>query len=129
MADFGHNAHFVNDIGRFSFPNCEGVTSITIPDSVKEIGEKTFSHCTALSSIAIPGSVESLGAANWLRSGWLTESCSTKKRRLVCCSKEKSENYEIPNTFKTIDDYAFHKCIKLTSVNVLDSFTGIFSMF
>ncbi len=53
----------VTGIGDFAFQGCEGLTSITIPDSVTSIGEGAFSDCTSLASVTIPDSVISIG--NW----------------------------------------------------------------
>lgn len=40
-----------------AFDGCDGLTSITIPESVKEIGSRTFYKCIRLTSITIPESV------------------------------------------------------------------------
>lgn len=51
----------VTSIGERAFENCEKLTSITIPDSVKSIGKHAFDWCFELASIAIPDSVSSIG--------------------------------------------------------------------
>lgn len=55
-----HNGKPVVEIGREAFLNCTGLTSVTIPDSVKTIGWYAFSGCTGLTSITIPSSVETM---------------------------------------------------------------------
>lgn len=47
----------VTSIGRESFHDCTGLTSITIPDNVTSIGRKSFEYCTGLTSVTIGGSV------------------------------------------------------------------------
>ena len=47
-------------IGEMAFYNCEGLTSITIPDGVTSIGDEAFSH-SSLTSITIPDNVTSIG--------------------------------------------------------------------
>ena len=47
----------VTSIGRFTFSNCDKLTSVTIPEGVTSIGEDAFSGCDNLISITIPSSV------------------------------------------------------------------------
>jgi hypothetical protein len=51
----------VTSIGRYAFYNCQGLTSINIPNSVTSIGNYAFFWCTGLTSIVIPNSVTSIG--------------------------------------------------------------------
>ena len=48
-------------IGNYAFSYCEGLTSVSIPDSVTSIGGLAFSGCTGLTSVTIPDSVTSIG--------------------------------------------------------------------
>ena len=51
----------VTSIGNYAFQGCNGLTSITIPDSVTSIGRYAFSGCAGLTSMTIPASVTSIG--------------------------------------------------------------------
>ena len=44
-----------------AFLNCQGMTKITIPDTIEWIGDGAFTHCTALTEIALPSSVTNVG--------------------------------------------------------------------
>ena len=51
----------IKSIGDKAFYGCSALTSVTIPNSVTTIGEGAFSACNALTAINIPGSVENIG--------------------------------------------------------------------
>ena len=51
----------VSSIGAEAFYHCSGLTSVTIPNSVKSIEYAAFEYCTGLTSVTIPNSVTSIG--------------------------------------------------------------------
>ena len=112
----------VTRIWRHAFDGCSGITSITIPNSIKTIDEFAFSNCTGMTTITIPKGVTEIGEnAFWL--------CSSLDSIVVLCyqpfnietntfsgisndavlyvpsgSKSKYENIEGWNQFKTIEE-------------------------
>ena len=52
----------MTSIGSGVFSGCNGLTSITIPNSVTSIGDYAFSECSGLTSVTIPNSVTSIGS-------------------------------------------------------------------
>ena len=51
----------VDSIGNRAFSSCNGLHSVTIPNSVISIGESAFSWCRNLTSVTIPENVTSIG--------------------------------------------------------------------
>lgn len=50
----------VDSIDSYVFQNCDGLTSVIIPEGMSVIGEGTFKNCIGLNSIHIPESVTSI---------------------------------------------------------------------
>ena len=55
------NGKTVEAIGEYAF-ECSGITSITIPDTVKRIEDDAFIECSELVSITLPNSLKIIGA-------------------------------------------------------------------
>ena len=87
----------VTTIGEGAFENCDGLTSVTIPNSVIVIGPYAFGGCRNLPSVTIPNSVTTIGDGAFVLCGNLT-------------------SVTIPNSVTTIDVGVFAYCDRLTSV-------------
>ena len=48
-------------VGNDAFAGCEGLTSLTLPKSLKSIGASAFSDCKGLTSLTLPKSLKSVG--------------------------------------------------------------------
>ena len=96
----------VTSIGNDAFYRCSGLTSVTIPNSVKSIGELAFSRCSSLTSITIPNSLTSIGSSAFYGCSSLT-------------------SITIPNSVTSIGEYAFYDCSGLTSITIPNSVTSI----
>lgn len=95
----------VTSIGEYAFFDCTGLTSITLPNSVKSIGESAFRSC-GLRSVTIPNSVTSIGRYAF---GGCIDLTSVS----------------IPNSVTSIGDRAFENCRGLTSITIPNSVTAI----
>ena len=95
---------------RTSFCRCTALTSVSIPDSVECIGESAFSECTALTSITIPGSVTYIG-----------------RGAFAGCSNLTTINIIDSTKYKYIDRFAFAYCDALTSIVIPNSVMAIFA--
>ncbi len=89
-----------------AFANCEGLTSVTIPNTVTYIALNAFRNCTGLTSVTLSTSLNYLG-----------------ERVFQGCTNLSSVN--IPNNVDTIRNYAFYGCSGLTSVTIGNSVTSI----
>ena len=89
-----------------AFTDCAGLTSVTIPNSVKYIGDEAFKGCTGLTSIIIPNSVESIGWRSFCGCTGLT-------------------SITIPYGVTSIETDAFFRCTGLTSISISNSVTSI----
>ena len=132
----------VKSIRDLAFENCKSLTSITIPSSVTSIGYRAFDGCESLTSIAIPSSVTNIGdyAFIWCYSlTSITVDGSNKNyssKDGVLYNKSQTtlikhpignarKSFTIPNSVKSIGDYAFSLCENLTSITIPDSVTSI----
>ena len=132
----------VTTIGDDAFRKCTGLTNVTIPDSVTGIGSDAFSDCTGLTSVTIPDSVEFLGSGVFSRCISLTSITVDKNnenyssRDGVLFNKDQTtliqypagnqrDTYIIPDSVKSIGEYAFSGCTGLTSITIPDSVTSI----
>ncbi len=101
-----YNGKAVTSIGNDAFSHCDGLTSITIPNSVTSIGDWAFNHCTGLTSITIPDSVTSIGSCAFHDCTGLT-------------------SITIGKGVTSIRQHAFDGCTGLTSITIPDSVTSI----
>ena len=88
-----------------AFSNCQSLTSVTLPDSIKSIAPRTFDLCTSLKEINIPDSVTEIGF-------YAFSSC------------EALESITIPDSVTTIGMGAFTSCYALESITIPDSVTS-----
>ena len=82
----------VTSIGDYAFYYCDGLTSVTIPNSVTSIGDYAFKGCSGLTSVTIPNSVTSIGNSAFYGCKGLT-------------------SVTIGNSVTSIGEYAFEDCI------------------
>ena len=103
---YNGKVYSVTSIGDKAFYGCNGLTSITIPNSVTSIGDEAFEGCSGLTSVTIPNSVTSIGDGAFCVCSGLT-------------------SVTIPNSVTSIGDNAFNGCWGLTSVTIPNSVTSI----
>ncbi len=130
-------------IGDYAFEDCDNITSIVIPDSVKSIGEGAFNDCYDLSWINFGNGVTSIGAGAFHYCGDLytvtipdsvqyigvgafgechhlsvvnTGNGVTKIDTGAFVECDELVSVTISNCIETIGDGAFYNCVNLTDV-------------
>ena len=107
----------VTAIGYGAFRNCEKLTSITLPNTIKKIKSYAFEACSGLKSINIPNSVEQIDS-------WSFNGTSITTVRLPNSIKDIDFAFNgckslttviLPNTTFTLSDSSFGNCDKLTT--------------
>lgn len=89
-----------------AFEGCNGLTSITIPNTVTLIEGRAFFGCSELTSVEIPSTVTSIGSSAFYNCNNLI-------------------SLTIPNSLTIINNEVFHGCSSLTSVVIPSSVTSI----
>ena len=136
-------AYSVTSIGEEAFENCDGLTSITIPNSVMIIGGYAFYDCEDLASVTIGNSIDSIGYGAFLRCPSLTsvhisdiaawcniEFHNYKSNPLsfaqhLYINGEEVKELVIPNGVTSIGSSAFMCWLGLTSVVIPNSVESI----
>lgn len=125
-----------------AFKNCTSLVTMNIPDSVTRIEESAFENCNKLESVTIGENVVNIDYSAFRGCDSLTEIIVNKlnqkytsvdgvlfdesKTELIVYPKGKiDECYAVLDGVKTIGDYAFYNCDKLTEVIIPDSVTTI----
>ena len=112
-----------------AFESCTGVTSVTIPNSVKIIGCYAFEYCTGLTSVDIPNSVTNIDYRAFQYCTGLTgvtlgnSVTSIGNHAVQKCSDLTS--ITIPSSVTSIEPYTFYKCSNLSSVTIPSSVRSI----
>lgn len=81
-----------------AFYRCKQLSNISLPDKLISIGESAFYDCANIKSVIIPDGVQKIGSNSFFNTGISTVS--------------------IPNTTTSIGESAFDFCKKLTAINV-----------
>lgn len=132
----------VTRIGDKTFPLCENLRNVSIPDSVKSIGAYAFERC-CLWDLYIPDSVKSIGQnAFALCAGPTTilvdadnpvfasddNGCLYNKDKTTLirypAGNERS-SFSVPETVTSIESHAFSNCKDLITVTIPDNVVSI----
>ena len=108
----------LTSIGSGAFDNCTSLISVELPDNAI-ISSDTFKECKNLSDIVISDTNNNYIVKN----GILYNKNMT---RILCYPAGiKDTEFSVPDTVKTIGDFAFYGAKVLESINIPDSVTNI----
>ena len=139
---YKNESYEVAVIRDWGFEDCDKMTSITIPNTIKEIGMRAFANCIGLTSITIPASVTSIQTYPFLGCTNLSEIkieegndafCTVdgvlldKSRGwLIACPEASTvTDFIVPDWVTCFLPSAFEGCKSLKSVIISDSIEEI----
>ncbi|MGN0547510.1 MAG: leucine-rich repeat domain-containing protein [Acutalibacteraceae bacterium] len=105
-----------------AFYSCEGLTGITLPDSVTSIGYRAFYRCSGLTGVTFPDSVTIIDGYAFFYCTGLTSVTFGENSKLTSIGEKVFYNctgltsVTIPDSVTSIGDNAFFYCTGLTSV-------------
>ena len=125
----------VKMIDIMAFSGCEDLKEIVLPEGLEEIKAEAFSGCTSLESITIPASCKIIGDNAFANCTSLVSievaegntAYSSDGGILFDAAKEtlvkyplgiKSKSYKVPDSVKTISEFAFLDASDLTSIDL-----------
>lgn len=137
-----YNGRSVTSIAVVAFWDCNGLTSVTIPQSVTNIGEGAFLDCNNLTSILIPQNVTSIGGGAFSSCTSLTAINVDENNEYYCSDEgvlfnknktelisypnaKKIETYVVPESVTKIGDGAFYGHDELVSIDLHEGITTI----
>lgn len=110
----------VTSIAQLAFENCTGLTSITIPSSIKSIGLDAFEDCTGLTAVKITD------LAAWCNISFESHySNPTYHAYHLFLNEKEVTDLTIPNTIPSIGAFAFVNCSALKSITIPEGVTSI----
>jgi TonB family protein len=124
-------------IGEQAFDNC-GISSLTLPNSVKTIKGNAFGHCEKLTSVTIPKGVNTITSNPFsdctnlgsivVESGNTIYNSANNCNAIIETSTTTlisgCKNTKIPNNITAINHHAFSGCYSLTEVTIPSSVTS-----
>lgn len=113
----------VNYIGWYAFRDCSNLTSVDMPNHISEIDEGAFQDCTSLTSVTIPASVEYIGDRAFEHTDLTSVTIPENVKSIGYCAFAGSSlaSVEILGSETTIGGFAFDACENLTELNISEN--------
>ena len=104
----------ITAIGRYAFRVCDGMTSVTIPETVTSIGSNAFDYCDHLKRL----NSTTDGVFNIPNGVAIIDNAAFTSCELMV-------TVNIPSTLSTIGENCFSDCIKLKNITIPSGITSI----
>ena len=127
---YNDKTYSVTSIGQYAFYRCNGVSSISIPNSVTSIGQYAFCYCSSMSNFNIPNYVNKIGHHAFSDTPWY----ENQPNGLVYAGKvayqykgsmDSGTEITIKDGTVGIAAQAFYECSGLTKVTIPNGVTYI----
>ena len=123
------DGQYISGIDADLFKNKTGITSISLPNSIREIGDSAFEGCSDLESIVITNNVRIIGdnafkdcaSLNYIYLGDGIREIGA--HAFNGCAELR--NVVVPSNVETIGEEAFANCVKLETVSISAPSTDI----
>lgn len=110
----------VTEIGTFAFAHCNGVTSISIPSTIKKMGDGAFWCCNGLTKVKISD------ITAWCNITFVSSSSNPLRyAHHLYLNDSEVKNLTIPDAIYSIKENAFYGCWGLTSIIIPSSVKSI----
>ena len=124
-------------IAEMALRGCKGLTSVTVPDSVKGIGAISFANCDNMKTIKLGKNIEYIGDRAFINTGYYKDAGNWENNilyldsYLIAAKTTLTGAITIKSGTKAICDTVFKNCKKITSVTIPDSmvYIGEYSFF
>ncbi|MCH5345956.1 MAG: leucine-rich repeat protein [Muribaculaceae bacterium] len=118
----------VTEIGSSAFSGCSGLTDVTLSDALTIISEEMFANCEELTSIKIPDRVTTIGEGAFSGCDNLTNIVLSNSLTTIeqgAFDRTGITKINLPNSVKTIGDFAFAENFGLTEFTFPSSVNSI----
>ena len=123
----------VTSIGTYAFYGCSSLTSVVLPKNLSTVGLYAFTFCSALVKSAYPSTINNPFSNNG-RSLPYPQNCyvdengviyNSDKTQIYFAPLDLDASYVIPTTVSVVSNYAFYKCLNLTSIVIPEAITDL----
>lgn len=108
----------VTQISTYAFWDCVNITEVNIGSNIVQIGQMAFMNCPSLQKINVDENNEYYASM----AGILSDKSYTT---IIKCPAQMTGDFVMPDTIKTIAQYSFFDCAKMTSIKLSSKLSNI----